>query len=205
MDNHEREFYIREGRHHIKSAFHYDFIPGQSIAYFPGKSKPEKKQSIITRLRLGRVASVVHAVETRPSGRSKPNLLVTQEINGQVHRCMAELDGLHYQWVQFRYRPAGVAKDDHRRSFHMKYFQQYTRDHLRSCKTGTRRVVRTMIALAMIDRSNPGLALRAMPEGSGVSPRNWNKTYMPHWKRIASDLSRIDSEALCTVGQKLNS
>jgi hypothetical protein len=208
LENHDREFYINQGRDYVLAAFHHNYIRRDSPASsFSGGAPKTAKQRLYPKMRRreGEITAEdikrMHATETRSSGRSKPNLHINQEMHGFVHRCISELEGLEFIWVQFRYRGRGVARADYKNSFIRKYFEQYQKQCLVDCKAGTRHTVRTMISIAMIEKSSPSMVRASMPD---IRDANWNQTYMPHWRRISADLAGIDSEALLKIGQKLN-
>lgn len=196
----DRQYYIGVGRNAALKAFRHIRQRGESpVAYFDGAHRPDTPRRTPTKPRQ----YVMHAVETRPSGSSKPNLVDKQSLDGAVHRAIAELEPMQFQWIQYRYRPDGLARTQHGAAFQREYFRRYEAEHLQGCKTGTRRMVRYLISVAMDNEGNPGRRA-AQPDGYDASPRNWNKTYRPHWHRICAELSKLDADALFQLGQKID-
>ncbi len=149
----------------------------------------------------------MHAVATRPSGRSKPPI-PDQPISGFVHRAMSELPAMELLWVQYQYRPWGQARTDHGVSFRREYSRRYESDHLKACRTGTRRMARYLIAVAMErnrwqEHSSYLPSSCDLPAGYDIDRRKWNRTYLPHWRRICLDILTIDNEALYKIGEKV--
>lgn len=192
----DRQYFIDVGRRAVIKAFRHIRQRAESpVAYFDGAHRPDTPRRTPTRPRR----FVMHAVATRPSGTSRPNLVDKQTLDGAVHRAIAELEPLEFLWVQYRYRPDGLARVQHGDNFLRRYFERYQSSHLVNCKTGTRRMVRYLISVAMHNETNPHQRA-AQPDGYDTSPRNWNKTYRPHWHRICAELTKLDSDALYSLG-----
>ena len=136
----------------------------------------------------------IHATQTRASGYSRPVLLDRQVLTGYIHRAIADLDPMAFLWIQYRYRSPGIARTNHGENFRRDYFDQYNAEHLTRSKTGTRRIVRTMISIAMECGANPDQKIE--PQGFDIDRRNWNKTYRPHFRQICDELKSIDERAL---------
>ncbi len=189
---------IGDARKLVRSAFTHHAIPGSSpIACFGGQHRPKAEKR-----RPGVAARhQVHATATRAPRFSRPILLDGQQSTGYIHRLIAELDPLEFAWVQFRYRAAGVARDNFEASFQRAYFRAYEAEHLLACKTGTRRMVRYLISIAMENECRPQQKIE--PAGGDVDRRNWNKTYRPHWRRIRLELAEIDSQALLKIVERI--
>lgn len=203
VDANVRAVIISEGRAAVESAFRHWQRPGESpVAYFGGAHRPTQPRRSKARPRT----QVMHAVATRPSGRSKPPI-PDQPIAGFVHRAISELPPLEFVWVQYQYRPWGSARKAHGESFLREFFARYSADHLTGCKTGTRRMVRYLIAVAMDDNYDRDKGFLPqhydLPPGFDIDRRNWNKTYLPHWRRICTGLRAIDNEALYKIGEKV--
>lgn len=191
-----REYFIGVGRRAALKAFRHDRRYSESpIAYFDGAHRPKAPKRTASKPRT----QVMHAVATRPSGYSKPNLVDNQAITGFIHRAIAELPPLEFLWVQYRYRPEGLARTQHGENFLRDYFRQYDATRLVGCKTGTRRMVRYLISVAMENESHPARR-EVRPEGHDIETRNWNKTYRPHWFRVCAEISAIDSSAMYHLG-----
>jgi hypothetical protein len=199
MEEYDKEYYIGVGVRAALRAFRYITRPGESpVAYFGGAHRPKTPRRSKTRPRT----QVMHAVATRPSGTSKPNMLDRQELTGHIHRAIAELEPLEFLWIQYRYRPEGLARAQHGENFHRAYFARYESEFLQECKTGTRRMVRYLVAVAMDNEANPWRRT-VRPDGSDINIRNWNKTYRPHWHRVCADISGLDATALYELGVKM--
>jgi len=199
-----RSVIINEGRSAVHRAFHHWALPKESpIAYFDGAHRPKQPRRSKSRPRT----QVMHAVATRPSGYSKPNLVPGQQITGHTHRAIAELEPLQFLWIQYRYRPWGSARTAHGEHFQRDYFRRYAAEHLQGCKIGTRRLVRYLIAVAVDGGGKQDSGFLPLgydlPAGIDINRRNWNKTYLPHWRRICLDITTIDNEALFEVGEKV--
>lgn len=198
-ENNDREYFISQGRQAVRLAFGHARRDEESpIAYFDGSYRPKAPKRTATRPRT----QVMHAVATRPSGYSRPALIDRQPITGHIHRAIAELDPLQFLWVQYRYRPPGSARMAHGEHFRRDYFRRYEAEHLQGCKTGTRRIVRNIIAVAMVKGRAFTTPQSAMAYAPDMSQAAWNKTYRPHWLRVCSDLANIDADALYEVGIK---
>lgn len=189
---------IKDARQVVRSAFTFDAIPVQSpTAHFAGQHRPKQAR----RKPGGAVKHQVHATASRAPQFSRPNLRNTQQLTGYIHRCIAELDPLEFAWLQYRYRQPGVARDDHGLYFQRAYFQAYEENHLVNCKTGTRRMVRYLISVAMENEARPRRKIK--PDWGDVDPRNWNKTYRPHWQRVCLEIAEIDAMALLKIAQRI--
>lgn len=202
---------IRRGRTAVFKAFRAWYIPAASpTSYFSGQKRPARQAlprglppALKEERKLRRLMGYdeVHATASRTAGKSRPNVHPAQTMDGAVHRAISGLDPIEFLWVQYCYRPPGVARTTHGENFFREYFKRYQTSHLKHCGTGTRRMVRYLISVAMENEANPFREVK--PKGADIDRRNWNKTYRPHWFRICLEISNIDSSALYKVGREI--
>ena len=193
----DEEETIEVGRMAALRAFSMPRVLGDSaLAHFSGQKRPEQPRR---KRRQG--THELYAKATRAHGFSRPPLPPSHLIAGNIHRAIADLEPLQFLWVQFAYRPPGLARTQHGKKFLRTYFEQYQRANLSGCKTGTRTMVRYLISVAMANTSRPERAV--YPMGEDINPRNWNKTYRPHWIAISHEIYLLDRGAVLALGQKL--
>ena len=180
----------------VKLAYTHKSTPGRSaLAYFCGQAT---KDNTTKRRKSG--SHQVYAAESRQPQFSRPVLPEVQELTGFIHREIASLTPICMLWVQYRYRKAGASKDDHALAFMRAYTRLYDAQHLQSCRTATRLEVFELIRVGVV---NAGMRdFKIQPNRHRFTPRNWNKTYKPHWQRITQELRDIDQAALSELGRK---
>lgn len=142
-----------------------------------------------------------HATATSAPGFSQPAVAPEQDLHGVVHRAISELPLREFQWVHFRYRPAGAWRSEYASAFLRSYYATYQREHLARSRAATRQIVRRFVLVAMENEADPRSVSR--PWCGDIGDRAWRKTYLAHWKRIRVDIRRIDEEALFKIGKAL--
>ncbi len=150
-------------------------------------------------------AGRIHASESMRAGFSKPLLADGQLLTGYVHRYISELSPMEQHWLHFCYRGLAQKQGDSGHKFMRAYSQAYIELNAKGCRTGTRAIVREMVAFRMSQLSG-ALPMSAPFESSCVtiSRKVWFKTFKEHWDKICDDLYRLDDSILYKIGCKLS-